>query len=95
LDWDPTSASKSHAETHLDLPHRHAAGIQAQDLVIEAIEPDLPLAISCGLKLLARSRGTVISISPSSVRIDFELVPLRLLPEPWAAYDETVCPSLH
>ena len=27
----------------LDLPHRHAAGIQAQDLVIEAIEPGLPL----------------------------------------------------
>ena len=34
-----------------------------------------PLAISCGSKLPARSRGTEIPISPSSVRIVFELVP--------------------
>src|SRR3974377_1561123 len=32
-----------------------------------------PLAISCGAKLPARSRGTAISTSPSSVRIVFAL----------------------
>jgi hypothetical protein len=41
-----------------------------------------PLAISCGSKLPARSRGTAISTSPSSVKTVFALVPLRLLPLP-------------
>src|SRR6478672_7855722 len=41
-----------------------------------------PLAISCGSKLPARSRGIDISTSPSSVSTVFELVPLRLLPLP-------------
>jgi hypothetical protein len=40
------------------------------------------LAINNGSKLPARSRGTAMSISPSSVRIVFGLVPLRLLPLP-------------
>jgi hypothetical protein len=59
----------------LDLAHRHAAGVEAENLVVETVEARLPLdlAISCGSKLPLRSRGTAISISPSSVRIVFEL----------------------
>jgi hypothetical protein len=68
----------------LDLSHRHATRIEAQNLLIEAVKPGLSLGDQLGLELPARSRGTAISTSPSSVRIVFELVRLRLLPLPRA-----------
>jgi len=49
----------------LDLPHRHAAGIEAQDLVVEAIEPDLSLGDQPRLKTpaaIARHRNLDLAV---------------------------------
>ena len=66
----------------LDLAHRHAAGVKAQDLVVEAVEAGLALGNQLRLECAGRSRGTAIATSPSSVSTVFELDPLRLLPLP-------------
>jgi hypothetical protein len=63
----------------LDLAHRHAAGIEAHDLVVEAIE----LGLALGDQLRLEAAGAVArDRKVSSVRIVFELAPLRLLPLP-------------
>ena len=55
---------------------------EAQDFCRRSRRRVCPLTIHSGSKLPARSRGTNMSILPSSVRIVFALVPLRLLPLP-------------
>jgi hypothetical protein len=69
----------------LDLAHRQAAGVQAQDLAVEPVEPGLAFGDKLrleGSRPVARDRYLDLSISVKSV---FELVPLRLLPLPLPA----------
>jgi hypothetical protein len=49
----------------LDLPHRHATGVKAQDLVIEAIEPRLTLGNQLRLEAarsIARDRNLDLAV---------------------------------
>jgi hypothetical protein len=74
----------------LDLANRQAWGIKADDPIVEPVEPGLPPAFAgagslptiCGSKLPLRSRGTAISIAPSSPITVLLEYPLRLLPPP-------------
>jgi hypothetical protein len=70
----------------LDLAHRHAAGVEAQNLV-EAVKVRLPFGNQSRLECTATVARdcNLISTSPSSVGTVFELVPLRLLPRPLPA----------
>ena len=66
----------------LDLADRQAAGIERDDLAVEAVEPRLPLGHERGSKVPARSRGIDRSSSPSSLSTVLAEWPLRLLPLP-------------
>jgi hypothetical protein len=49
----------------LDLPHRHAAGVKAQDLLIEAVEPRLTLGNQLRLEAagpIARDRNLDLTV---------------------------------
>jgi hypothetical protein len=58
----------------LDLANPEAPGIEADDAIIKTVDPGLTpslrwgrlLGTSCGSKLPLRSRGTAISMAPSS-----------------------------
>ena len=61
----------------LNVAHRHAAGIQADDHLIEAAEAARPLRYQLRVKLPLRSRGTASSTSPTSLETVLAVVPLR------------------
>jgi hypothetical protein len=63
----------------LDLPHRHAAGVQRDDLRIKASESPLVLGDDQRLEAAFVSRGTSMSTGPSSVSTVLPLAPLRWL----------------
>ncbi len=65
-------------EERLNLAHRHPAGVERQDLVVEAGEAALVLARSAAARTCpSRSRGTSSASGPSSVSTVLPLVPLR------------------
>jgi len=77
-------------QMRLDLADRETPGIEADDPVVETVEPGLTpslrwgrlFATSCGSKLPLRSRGTAISMAPSSPITVLLEKPFRLLPLP-------------
>ena len=64
-------------EKAVNLADRHPTGIQRQDLVIEAREPPLRLAISRGSNVPSRSRGTSSGNGRSAVSTVLLPLPLR------------------
>ena len=66
-----------------DVADRHAAGVEAEDPLVQARQAGLALAPPAwGSKLPLRSRGVLISTGPSSVCSVFAVEPLRMLPAP-------------
>ena len=66
----------------LDLAHRHAAGVEARDLVVEAVEAGLALGDQLRLEAagaVARHRDLDLAVLGQH---RLRLVPLRLLPLP-------------
>jgi hypothetical protein len=67
-----------------DIPAGHALGVEADHLLVEPGQPACVLArstgTSTGSKVPARSRGTRICTSPTSVRTVLAEEPLRMFP---------------
>jgi hypothetical protein len=57
----------------LDLTGRHPAGVEGEDLLVEAGEGAVCLGTTCGSNEASRSRGSSTVTGPSTVRSVFEL----------------------
>ena len=64
-------------QEHANVAHGEAAGIQREDLVVEAREAARMFGISTGANVPWRSRGIASGRAPSSVSTVLALVPLR------------------
>src|SRR5689334_19525312 len=64
----PCSGRIDPGQERLDLAHRHLAGMQREDLIVEAGEPACMLGNQARLKGPSAIAGTSIASGPSSVR---------------------------